>query len=347
MWAFKTLYDKGLVYEGKRVLPYCWNDETPLSNHELRMDDDVYQMRQDPASTVWMRARDRRARPGWTTTPWTLRAQPGIVVGPDIDYAVMEHPDGHRYILGEARLAAYEKELAGRRPAWTRSRAASWSGARTPRIFDFLVDQLANVPAPSPCWPVTSSRPRTAPGWSRPRPPTVRRTSTSARRRVVPVILTVDEGARFTSIAPRFEGLQVFDANKPLLKELRERGMLLRQDSYDHSYPHCWRCRKPLIYMAVSSWFVEVTKIRDRMVELNEQITWVPEHIKHGQFGKWLANARDWSICRNRFWGSPIPVWQSDDPAYPRTRRLRLVRGARARLRGRRSPTCTGRSSTS
>ena len=93
---------------------------------------------------------------------------------------------------------------------------------------------------------------------------------------------------------------------------------MLRHETYDHSYPHCWRCAEPLVYRAISSWFVEVTKFRDRMVELNEQITWVPEHLKHGSFGKWLQNARDWSISRNRFWGSPIPVWRSDDPAYPR-----------------------------
>ena len=135
----------------------------------------------------------------------------------------------------------------------------------------------------------------------------------------IPTVLTVDEQARFTPVVTDFAGQHVFDANPGITAKLREQGSLVRRETYTHSYPHCWRCRNPLIYKAVSSWFVAVTTFRDRMVELNEQITWVPEHVKHGSFGKWLANARDWSVSRNRFWGSPIPVWQSDDPAYPRT----------------------------
>ena len=173
--------------------------------------------------------------------------------------------------------------------------------------------------------------------------------------------MPVGADGHFTYPVTDYEGVQVFDANALDHRRTSRHApaatgdhgavtpgtVLLRRETYDHSYPHCWRCRQPLIYMAVSSWFVEVTKFKDRMVELNEQITWVPEHVKHGQFGKWLENARDWSITRNRFWGCPIPVWKTDDPAVPAHRRLRLLRRARARLRRRGRRTCTARSSTS
>ena len=144
--------------------------------------------------------------------------------------------------------------------------------------------------------------------------------------------MPVAKDGRFTAPVEEYAGMLVFDANLHIIDDLKATTrtgaasasvtpgtVLLRQETYDHSYPHCWRCREPLIYKGVSSWFVEVTAFKDRMVELNQQINWVPEHVKDGQFGKWLENARDWSITRNRFWGSPVPVWQSDDPAHPRT----------------------------
>ncbi|MFI8527657.1 isoleucine--tRNA ligase [Promicromonospora sukumoe] len=346
VWAFKSLFDKGLIYEGFRVLPYCWNDQTPLSNHELRMDDDVYQQRQDPAVTVGFRvtevpsgAETLRADDHlliWTTTPWTLPSNLLVMVGPDVDYAIVESSftgTPQRYVLAEARVAAYARELTD-------------EGNDEPTVVGHLKGSDLLGAAYEPPFAYYEGHPGAHRVVEADFVTTTDGTGlvhnagafgeedkqVSDREGVDPVIPVGADGA-FTFPVEEYAGLQVFAANAPIIDHLkaRTRGagddeagrttpgtVLLRREQYAHSYPHCWRCRNPLIYMGVSSWFVEVTKFKDRMGELNQEITWVPEHIKDGQFGKWLENARDWSITRNRFWGSPVPVWKSDDPAYPR-----------------------------
>ncbi len=312
MWAFRTLWDKGLIYEGFRVLAYCWRCETPLSNTETRMDD-VYRDRQDPALTVAFELESGERILAWTTTPWTLPSNLALAVGPDVDYAVLRHDDGHEYIVAEARVGAYEKELGGAEHVRT-VKGSALAGRSYRPLFPFFADTENAFVVLGAEFVTTEDGTgvvHMAPGFGED-------DQNECNAAGIPTVCPMDEHGQYTAEVTPWAGRHVFEANGDVIKALKEMGVVIRHDSYNHSYPHCWRCAEPLVYRAVSSWFVRVTQFKDRMVELNQGINWTPEHIKDGTFGKWLANARDWAISRNRFWGSPIPVWKSDDPRYPR-----------------------------
>ena len=328
LWAFKELHKKGLIYEGFKVLAYCYRCETPLSNHELRMDEDVYQNRQDQTVTVTFPIIEGKYQGvkilAWTTTPWTLPTNFALAVGPEIEYAIVDAATG-RYLLAKSLIAGYAKDLgfedadAALAAVSETMTGSELKGIKYQRLFDYYADEskfeVKNA------WQVLVDAyvaDNEGTGIVHQSPAYGEDDQRICDEAGIPVYVSVNERGEYVSVITDFVGMHVFEANKPITQKLKEMGRLVKQASYDHPYPHCYRCKNPLIYKAVSSWFVETTKLKDRMLELNQQINWVPEHTKDGSFGKWLENVRDWAISRNRFWGAPIPVWKSDDPNYPR-----------------------------
>lgn len=343
MWVFKQLYDKGLLYEDFRVMPYSWTCQTPLSNFETKQDNS-YREKADKAITVKFKLTDEAVEElknrlkkkniilnskflilnflAWTTTPWTLPSNLALTINKENNYVVLEK-DNECYIMGKAQLSKYKKELAdkdGNFNILAEFKGDVLLGLHYKPILPYLKD-LKEVKDCKNCFSVLhgdfvtttdgTGIVHTAPGFGED-------DNIVCKPMGIPTICPVDDGGKFVSPIDEFAGMQVFETNDPIIIKLKNEGKWVKTEQYLHNYPHCWRTDAPLIYRAISSWYVKVEAIKDNLIKNNQEINWIPSHLKDGRFGKWLEGARDWSITRNRFFGCPVPVWKSNDPKYPR-----------------------------